>query len=476
MGFLKRYAGWLTFTMAVVDCVCILLAGWVASIAVTPLDSARTIQQTFYDHRFYVGVFTIVWFLAASEQRLFASRRGDSLLTQLIALAKAMAFALGVTAIATIFISRQGMDTEFFIAFGVTATLFIFLFRSTLRLGLWAIRRRGYNFRQILIVGGNARSRHLVEVMMRHGEYGYHLIGLLDDDPDRIRFLSDYSVPYLGPVHELENILTNQVVDEVYICLPVRHYYMDINQVAHLCEGCGVPVRLIADLFPLRVATSRVHQIEDIPLLSLSAIPEAFAQLILKRGIDMTVSFLFLLFIASWLFPIVALLIKLDSKGPVFFLQERVGLNQRRFQCIKFRSMVVNAEEMKPALMKLNEADGPVFKMRRDPRMTRVGRWLRKFSIDELPQFINVFLGDMSLVGPRPPVPNEVAKYTWDQRRRLSVRPGITGLQQVSGRSDVPFDEWVEMDLAYIDNWSLMEDFRILFRTVQVVVSAKGAA
>jgi len=195
----------------------------------------------------------------------------------------------------------------------------------------------------------------------------------------------------------------------------------------------------------------------------------------LKRAFDIAVSASFLATIAWWLFPIVAILIKLESKGPVFFKQERVGLNQRRFKIIKFRSMVVDAEDRKEELAHANEADGPVFKMKRDPRMTRVGRWIRKFSIDELPQFINVFVGHMSLVGPRPPLASEVEKYSWAQRRRLSVRPGITGLQQVSGRSDLSFDEWVEFDLAYIDHWSLMEDLRILYVTFRVVVLAEGA-
>jgi lipopolysaccharide/colanic/teichoic acid biosynthesis glycosyltransferase len=164
-----------------------------------------------------------------------------------------------------------------------------------------------------------------------------------------------------------------------------------------------VPVRFVADLFPLRVATGRVHQLMDIPLLSLSAIPEAITQLMLKRLLDVAVSFVFLAAIAWWLFPLVALLIKLDSAGPVFFIQERVGLNGRRFGMIKFRSMVADAEALKDTLAALNEADGPVFKMTRDPRVTRVGRWLRKFSIDEMPQIVNVFIGDMSLVGPNTP-------------------------------------------------------------------------
>jgi lipopolysaccharide/colanic/teichoic acid biosynthesis glycosyltransferase len=194
-----------------------------------------------------------------------------------------------------------------------------------------------------------------------------------------------------------------------------------------------------------------------------------------KRLIDFSVSSLGLLAVGWWLFPIVAALIKLESRGPVFFKQERVGQNGRRFHIYKFRSMVADAEQRKKELEALNEADGPVFKMRRDPRVTRVGSFLRKTSIDELPQLINVWLGHMSLVGPRPPIPSEVEQYSWEQRRRLSVRPGLTGLQQVSGRSDVSFDDWVAMDLAYIDEWSLMTDLQIMLLTVRVVLLGKGA-
>ncbi|MCC6490536.1 MAG: sugar transferase [Candidatus Hydrogenedentes bacterium] len=476
MSILKRHAGFLTLTLVAFDSGCALVAALIASHMVMPADGSRTLVQTLLDHRLYVLGFMVVWYLAAGDQRLFVSHRGDSLVSQLVSIIKALAVSLAVTAVLILFLSRHAVDRQFLLYFGGASAVLILGFRTILRLFLWSIRRRGYNFRQLLIIGGNPRSAHLVEVIASHGQYGYHLAGLLDDDPERAKHLEKYKIPYLGPVKELENVLLSHVIDEVYVCLPVRKYYSEITSVAHLCEGVGVSVRMFADLFPLRVATRQIYQLEDIPLLSLSTIPEAFAQLALKRAIDMAVSGLFLLAVAWWLFPIIALIIKLDSKGPVFFLQDRVGLNQRRFKCIKFRSMVVNAEELKAQLAALNEADGPVFKMRRDPRMTRVGRWIRKFSIDEMPQIVNVFLGDMSLVGPRPPVPAEVEKYTWDQRRRLSVRPGITGLQQVSGRSDVDFDDWVELDLAYIDNWSLMEDIRILFRTFQVVLQAKGAA
>ena len=172
----------------------------------------------------------------------------------------------------------------------------------------------------------------------------------------------------------------------------------------------------------------------------------------------------------------IGLLIKLDSRGPVFFFQERIGQNQRRFRMVKFRTMVPNAEELKKELEALNEADGPVFKIRNDPRLTRIGGFMRKHSIDEFPQLFNVWIGQMSLVGPRPPVLPEVVKYTWAQRRRLSVRPGMTGLWQVSGRSDVGFEEWVGLDLEYIDTWSLWGDLVILFKTFKEVFYGRGAA
>ncbi|GMW02985.1 MAG: polyprenyl glycosylphosphotransferase [Candidatus Hydrogenedentota bacterium] len=479
MGFLKRHASSFTYVMAVLDSTCIAASCILAAYLTLPADGSVGLFEQFVSYRFYLAVYILVWCMSALDQRLFSSQRGIGLLHQIGHIARAAVIALAITGLVTFFIGRReftAADRQFLLYFGIGNVLLLIAFRVGLRMALYAIRRRGYNFRQILIVGANPRSRHLVEVIQRHGGYGYQFVGILEDEPRRLKDMEGLNLALLGSTSELENILSNQVVDEVFIGLPVRRFYQEILSMAHLCEGVGVPVRMIADLFPVRVATSRVRQMEDIPILSLSTIPEASMQLMIKRAVDLVVSSVFLVLVASWLFPVLAILLKLDSKGPVFFYQERVGLNQRRFKMIKFRSMVINAEELKESLAALNEADGPVFKMKRDPRMTRMGRWMRKFSMDELPQFWNVFVGDMSLVGPRPPVPKEVAKYTWDQRRRLSVRPGLTGLQQVSGRSDLNFEEWVELDLAYIDNWNILEDFRIIFRTFQVVLLAKGAA
>ncbi len=194
----------------------------------------------------------------------------------------------------------------------------------------------------------------------------------------------------------------------------------------------------------------------------------------IKRGIDLTGSALALL-VTSPLLALVAVLVKLEDGGPVFFAQERAGLYGRRFQMYKFRSMAVDAEARKESLAHLNEMSGPVFKMRDDPRITRVGRWIRRLSIDELPQFYNVLRGEMSLVGPRPPIPLEVARYERWQMRRLSMKPGITCIWQVSGRNEVDFDTWMRLDLEYIDNWSLFLDLKLLMKTVPVVIAGSGA-
>jgi exopolysaccharide biosynthesis polyprenyl glycosylphosphotransferase len=215
--------------------------------------------------------------------------------------------------------------------------------------------------------------------------------------------------------------------------------------------------------------------VDDIPCVTLHSAPIENWHLTLKRALDVLLSSFSLVMLAP-LMCLSAILIKLDSKGPVFFTQERMGLNKRRFKVLKFRTMVHNAESLQARIRKLNEVAGPVFKIKNDPRLTRVGKWLRKSSIDELPQLINVFKGDMSLVGPRPPIPSEVEEYEWKDVRRLSMKPGITCLWQINGRSTVSFDKWMELDKEYIDNWSLWLDFKILAKTIPAVLRGTGAS
>ena len=459
--------------LAVLECCCIWLA-YLFAVAST-LPSTEPFGRRVYLYVGYYVIFALVWCWVAAGRGLWGARRREGLATYLVAIVRAMAGALVFSVFVAVLLVGHALAREFLAVFFLATTASILLFRALFKGCMALLHRLGRDIQRILIVGANDRTAHFVDVVRRHPGLGYRIEGFIDSDRDRAEFLEKHKIPYLGGFEVLPQIIKEKGIGEVFITLPVRSLYDAIRRIAQTCKVSNVPVHLVADLFLRRIAKSGIMYMEDVPLLCLSPVPEERVGVGLKRLIDLMGSSI-LLVVLSPLFLLVALAIKLDSKGPAFFVQERVGCNQRRFKIVKFRSMVANAEELLSDLEDLNEADGPVFKIRNDPRITRVGRFIRKYSIDELPQLINVWLGHMSLVGPRPPIPAEVEKYTWDQRRRLSVKPGMTGLWQVSGRSDVGFEQWVEMDLQYIDSWSLWLDFIILLKTAKVVIVGKGAA
>lgn len=283
------------------------------------------------------------------------------------------------------------------------------------------------------------------------------------------------SAPTPTIISELQSLLTTDPVDEVFISLPMDRYGYLIESIVQLCQEQGIVVRVQPDLSVRTLANSYVGEFNGIPLVTVRSVPRDGWPLLIKRLIDIVGSAVLLLALAPLLI-VVALLIKADSPGPILFRQERVGLNKRRFELLKFRTMVVGANQQQQGLEELNEAKGPVFKIKDDPRITRLGRFLRRYSIDELPQLFNVLNGDMSLVGPRPLPVRDVERINvqW-HKRRFSVKPGITCLWQVNGRSDVSFDRWVQMDLEYIDRWCLGLDVKILVKTVPVVLGGHGS-
>ena len=469
-----RHSLFVVATLAAIDTIAILLAACFAVYMVRPAETAVPFAEFYAAHLGSLAAFFVAWPIVATDNHLFISRRRDDLLTVLFDVTKCVALSVIFMGFVMAFYTRRGAEPAFLSYFGLSAVAAISTLRIILQLALWSARSHGLNERQVLIIGANARARHLVNVVMNNPHYGYRLVGVLEDEPARCRVFEEHPLPCLGDFEALAPILIKHVIDEVYICLPVRSRYETIQFMAQLCEGMGVGVRLIADLFPLRLATSRVMKIEDIPILALSTVPENQPQLILQRVTDIVVSATALLLLSP-VFLMTAIAIKLETRGPVFFRQERVGLNRRRFKMAKFRSMVADAEARRKEVEALNEADGPIFKAANDPRLTCVGRFIRKYSIDELPQLFNVLMGHMSLVGPRPPLPHEVALYSWRERRRLSVKPGMTGLSQVSGRSDLSFDDTVDLDLYYIDRWSIGLVFRILVMTVPAVLKGRGA-
>ena len=331
--------------------------------------------------------------------------------------------------------------------------------------------RHAANLRSVLIVGTGAEALDVRTKVLSHLELGMKIVGHLPGPfPAPMAVEPEHVVGELG---DLKRIVEERVVDDVIFAVPVVESLSCEREIGW-CEEVGVTVHLRADLVRTLFARMYPTDLDGTPMLTVSATPRQPAALLLKRTIDLLASAAAIV-VLSPVFLITGLLVKTTSRGPVFFRQLRVGLNGRTFGLYKFRSMYHDAEQRKAALADRNEMSGPVFKIKDDPRVTKVGKWIRRFSIDEIPQFWNVLRGDMSLVGPRPPIPEEVKKYERWQRRRLSMKPGITCLWQVSGRNGVDFEDWMRLDLAYIDTWSLRLDVQILLRTVPVVLTARGA-
>jgi exopolysaccharide biosynthesis polyprenyl glycosylphosphotransferase len=332
----------------------------------------------------------------------------------------------------------------------------------------------GKNSLKVLIVGTGERARELVAELEQQADWGVEIVGYLDPDSTRVgQRINDTEV--IGTLDNVDECLKQHIIDEVIIAIP-RSMLEDAEPIVLACEEEGIKLRFMADVFNVHVAKISLTLIGQTPLLTLESVAQDSTQLLIKRIFDFSLSLLAMPVVLPVLF-IAAFAIKQDSPGPVFFVQQRVGLKKRYFSMFKLRSMYVDAEEKLKEIEHLNEAEGPIFKMKNDPRITRVGRFIRKSSIDELPQLFNVLLGDMSLVGPRPMSTRDVDLFDKGiQRRRFSVKPGLTCLWQISGRSDLPFHKWLELDLEYIENWSLWLDLKILLKTPIAVFQSRGAA
>lgn len=373
---------------------------------------------------------------------------------------------------AALMATRVPLPLEFALYCGAGQLAVVGGLRLAIVAALRLVRRQGRNYRNVLVIGSGRRAVQLRDTLDANRGWGLRIIGFVDDcdEPADPRLIG---AP-LFKLIDVPRVIRNHVVDEIVVACP-RSMLDQITPLMSLCAEVGVHVTLMADLFTDFLPSPRNTSLGDVPALSFATVRHSRAQLGAKRLIDILVSFAFLVLTAPVL-AIAAALIKLDSAGPVFFRQQRCGLYGRTFTMLKLRTMYEDAEARRAEIEHLNEQDGPVFKIANDPRVTRVGRFLRRYSVDELPQLWNVLLGHMSLVGPRPPIPGEVDQYRLSQRRRLSMRPGITCLWQVQGRNAIGFDEWVRLDLEYIDQWSLAEDLRILARTVPVVLGGRGAS
>lgn len=461
------------------------LASTLAALAAAYLVRSEVLPRYFpgrltplYPFTWYlvlVGPVVVIWTGLLFLSGAYRSRRTSGLKDEALLVGK---IVLGGTVLLTILVYGLRLDfisRPFLPLFAVLNSLFVVVERLTVRIVARKVRARGYNYRTVVIIGDTPRARSMARLIHDHPWWGLKLLGLVRERPASSEAgTTAGGLPVLGSLDDFPTVLTSLPVDEVILAVD-RGDIEKLEDVFLLCEEMGVKTRLILDFFPHVFAKVELEEFDGTPLLTFSTTPEETGALVVKRFVDVSLA-AGLGLVCLPFAALLAALIKVTSHGPVLFRQVRCGLNGRPFTFYKLRTMVEDAEERLSEVAHLNEHDGPVFKSARDPRVTRFGRFLRRFSLDEIPQLWNVLKGEMSLVGPRPPLPDEVARYEKWQRRRLSMKPGLTGLWQVSGRSDLPsFDQWMELDLAYIDNWSLTLDAKILLRTIPTVLIGRGA-
>jgi exopolysaccharide biosynthesis polyprenyl glycosylphosphotransferase len=477
---LKHHARLLVIRSLAIDAAALtaafLTAYWLRD-SVLPLVLPEWFPHPLFELSSYIwmnGVTLPIWIAALASFRLYHPSRLATFRRMPIDIIKASVISLAILMGVTYALKAQDVSRSFVSAFGVASIGFLITGRLILRNSLRRHGRPDYALSNVLVVGTGEKAQNFADLLNQNRKWGLHLLGMVSENrfgtyPNRA---GDHVV--VGNLDDLERICHKNVVDEVIFVVPGK-ILSDMEDVFLLCEELGVNARIAVGIFPHLIARATLEDFANIPLLTFSTKPTNWAALMVKRIIDLSIAWsMLILAMPVWL--LMTLIIKLDSKGPIFFCQERCGLNGRRFTMYKFRSMVADAELRMKEVFSQNELVGPVFKIKNDPRVTRAGKFLRKTSLDEIPQLLNVIKGDMSIVGPRPAIPAEVDKYERWQRRRLSMKPGLTSLWVVRGRNDIPFEQWMQFDLEYIDNWSLELDAKILLRTIPIVLTGRGAS
>ena len=420
-----------------------------------------------------------LWHLIFGMMGMYGSRRLAGRIAEAIDVLKATSLSALVLGFASEFLGFRMVTPRFIAVFWAVSTLIAVSTRFVLRTWLRRLRVRGRDSRNVLIVGSNQRAIAFAKGIRSKPELGYRLIGFADNEWTGAETLRQNGWSLVCNLEDISTFLRRSIVDEVIIAVPLRSFHDHATEIAAMCEQQGIIIRVLSDLFNLKWSVPMMEEFEGSPLITQYGGSEQGLPMVIKRILDFSLSLILLIVLAPLLL-LTAMLVKLTSPGPVFFVQRRIGLNKRTFAIYKFRTMGADAEVRLREIEHLNEQSGPVFKIKADPRVTPLGKFLRKTSIDELPQLFNVLSGDMSLVGPRPLQLRDYELFTesgedW-QRCRFSVRPGITCLWQVNGRNSLPFQQWMELDLQYVRNWSLWLDLQILAKTVPAVLRGSGAA
>jgi exopolysaccharide biosynthesis polyprenyl glycosylphosphotransferase len=425
-------------------------------------------------------VLAVVWHGILRSNKFYRSRRVDSFVREVMDVSLA-SLLCSISCFAWLRLvcshSRHEIADLGFISF-VFGVISFSIFVSTRLFGralARTFRSKGYNLRHVLVVGTNQRANGFAQDVALHPEWGYHLQGFVDDQWWSEATAASNTGALLGGLDSIPSLLRTMPIDEVIVALPLASFYQQIAEIVAACRDHGIAVRSIGTFFDVEQPKRTAYLPSGVGTITLHDESWNAWGFMIKRLTDAIVSAALLLALTP-VFLLVAALIRLTSKGPVFFRQTRIGYGKRPFEILKFRTMVVDAEKLMAQVEHLNETKGPTFKLKNDPRITPLGKFLRKSSLDEIPQLINVFLGDMSLVGPRPLPVRDYEGFSKDwHRRRFSVKPGITCLWQVMGRSSISFDEWMALDMRYIDQWSVWLDIKILFQTIPAVFRGSGA-
>ena len=415
-----------------------------------------------------------LWYYLIARHGLYGSFRRHNSIQIIRRLFNVHLMAGVVLAAVVLFIDREHFSRGLLLLFICFSLILLILERVAARKILGMLRRRGYNFRNCLIVGTREKAHDFIRLVEQHTDWGLRVCGLLQVSTGELKDeVAGY--PVHGKLEDIELICKQRPVDEVVFCVD-KNQVVDIEEQLLILEELGITVRMILDFYTLdRYQRDLSFFNDNTPILTFHLKSLDAQQLFLKRCLDVLGSLVGLM-ITALILPFVYVLMRLEDGGPVFFSQYRLGENGRKFKIWKFRSMGVDAEGRKEALRADNEMNGAIFKIKDDPRVTKVGKFLRKTSLDEFPQFWNVFKGEMSLVGTRPPTPDEVEHYENWHRRRITIKPGITGMWQVNGRNCIEdFDEIVKLDLRYIDGWNIWLDIRILLKTLWVVLARQGS-
>ena len=483
---LKEQSRLIATTVFLVDLALVAVSfvlAWAMRAEVLPQLFPALVSDLFYPLTAYLPLLPLVvliWGMLLLGSDAYRSHRTVPLVDEAKAIAKVCAMGVAVLALTVfslrldqILLAGDGLSRLWIALVGLLSCLLLISEKLALRTLSRYVRFRGFNYRTVLIVGTSPGALDLADSIRSHRYWGFRILGFVAH-PEHASERLPSRYPVLGVIDDIPRLVEQHVVDDVLFCVSRRELDRMEDLFLALHEQ-GIRTRFALNLFPHVKTQTRLEELDGVPLLTFSTAPERPLPLFVKRAMDVALSLLLMLLS----FPAiagVAFLIKLTEGGRVLYRQTRCGLNGRRFTLYKFRTMVEDAEDRQESLLHLNEMSGPVFKLRSDPRVTNLGRFLRRFSLDELPQLWNVLRGDMSLVGPRPPIPDEVARYQRWQRRRLSMKPGLTCLWQISGRNQLDFDRWMELDLQYIDSWSPWLDLQILLKTVPAVLSGRGAS